>query len=50
MHTTKTAKAIHRDTNAFEVGKFNGPVIADHYVFDVAAAIDERADLSPRFV
>jgi len=50
MHTTKTAKAIHRDTNAFEVWKLNGPVVTDHYVFHVAAAIDERADLSPRFV
>jgi ABC-type molybdenum transport system ATPase subunit/photorepair protein PhrA len=50
MHTTKTAKAIHRYTNAFEVGKFKAPVITDHYVFHVAAAIDESADLSPGFV
>jgi hypothetical protein len=50
MHTTKTAEAINCHANAFEVGKFDAPVITDHYVFNMAAAIDERADLSPRFV
>ncbi|HEY2974193.1 MAG TPA: hypothetical protein VGJ48_16885 [Pyrinomonadaceae bacterium] len=50
MQTTKTAKAIHRDPNAFEVGEFNTPIITDHYVFNVAAAIDKGADLSTCFV
>jgi hypothetical protein len=50
MHATKTAKTIHSDTNALEVGKFDTPIITDHYIFHVAAAIDKRSDLSACFV
>jgi hypothetical protein len=50
VHATKTAKTIDGDTNAFEVGKFDVPIIADHHVFHVAAAIDERPDLASGFV
>ena len=50
VHATKSAKTIDGDANAFEVGQFDAPVVADHHVFDVAAAIDQRADLSPGFV
>ena len=45
MDATKAAKARDRNTNAFEVGQFDAAVIANHYVFNVAAAIDKRADL-----
>jgi hypothetical protein len=50
VHATKTAKAIHCHTNAFEVGKFNAAIITYHHVFNVAPAINKRADLSPCFV
>jgi len=50
MHATKSAKAIDGGTLAFEVREFDAPVVADHDVFDVAAAIDERADLPASFV
>ncbi|HEV7474129.1 MAG TPA: hypothetical protein VGN90_08770 [Pyrinomonadaceae bacterium] len=50
MHTTKTTKTIDGNANAFEIGKLNATIIADHHVLNVAAAIDERSDLAACFV
>jgi hypothetical protein len=50
MNTTEAAETGRRNSNAFEVGKFDASVIADHYVFNMAAAIDKRPDLSTGFV
>ena len=50
VHATQAAKAIDRHTYAFEVRQLNPTIVANHDVFNVAAAIDERADLSSSFV
>ena len=50
VHATQTAKAVDSRADAFKVGQFDAPVIANHHVFNVAAAIDERADLPACFV
>ena len=45
MYATQTAKAIDGDTNAFEIREFDPSIVTNHYVFNMPAAIDERADL-----
>jgi len=50
VNATQTAKAINCDANAFEIGKFDASIVADHHIFNMAAAIDKRADLPPCFV
>jgi hypothetical protein len=50
VHATQPTKAIDCDPNAFEVGKLDAAIVAHHHVFNVAAAIDERADLPACFV
>jgi hypothetical protein len=50
MDTTQSAKAIDRDTNAFEDRQFNATVIANHHVLNVATAIDQRPNLPAGFV
>ena len=50
MNTAKATKPAAGYANAFEVWKFDAPVIANHYVLDVAFAINQGADLSSGFV
>jgi hypothetical protein len=50
MHATEPAKAIDGNANAFEVRQFNSPVVANHHVFNVAAPVNECADLSANLV
>jgi hypothetical protein len=50
MDTAKATKPPSGHANAFEVWKFDAPVVADHDVLDVAFAIDQGADLSSGFV
>ena len=50
MYAAKTTKAVNGDAYAFEVGKFNSSIVADHHVFNVTAAIDEHSDLPAYFV
>jgi hypothetical protein len=50
VHASQAPEAIDGDSNAFEVRKFNAAVIADHDVFDVAAAINQRSDLPASLV
>ena len=50
MQATKAAKAIDGNTNALEVRKLDASVITYHNVFNVAAAINKRTDLSPCFM
>jgi hypothetical protein len=45
VDASQTAEAINGDTNTFEIGKFNPSIIANHHVFNMAAAIDKRANL-----
>ena len=40
VHATQTTKAIDRDTYALEIRKLNAAIVANHYVLDVAAAVD----------
>lgn len=46
MYTTKTAKPSRGDAHAFEVGKLDAAIIADHHVLNMSLAIDERTDLT----
>jgi hypothetical protein len=50
VQAAQSAEAIDGDADTFEVRKLDAPVISNHHIFDVTTAIDERADLSPRFV
>jgi hypothetical protein len=45
VNAAQPAKAIDGDTNALEIWKLNPTVVTNHYVFNMPAAIDERADL-----
>ena len=50
VYAAQAAKAIDCDTNAFEIRKLNPSIVTNHYVFNMPAAIDERADLPPYLV
>ncbi|MGB7921796.1 MAG: hypothetical protein WCF57_00995, partial [Pyrinomonadaceae bacterium] len=50
VHAAQAAKAIRRHARPFQIGQLNPPRIPDHDVFDVAFAVDERADLAARLV
>lgn len=50
MDAAESAKSTRSDAHAFEVGKLDAFVVADHYVLDVALAIDQRADLPACFM
>lgn len=50
MNAAESAKARSGNTNAFEIGQFDPPIITDHHVFNVATAVDKGANLSTRFV
>ena len=50
MHAAQTTEAIDRNTNTFEIGKFDAPIIANHYVLNMPTTIDERPDLSSYLV
>jgi hypothetical protein len=50
VHAAKSAKASGGDANTFEIGQFNAPIIADHYVLDMSLAVDEGTDLAACFV
>ena len=50
MNAAKAAKPAGSDANAFEIGKLDAFVVADHHVLNVAFAIDEGADLPACFV
>jgi hypothetical protein len=48
MHAAQAAKTVCRDARAFQIRQLNSPRIADDDIFDVAFAVNQRADLSPR--
>ena len=50
VNATQPAEASGGNTNAFEIGQLDPPVIADHHILDAAFAIDQRANLPPGFV
>ena len=50
MDATESPKTRDRNTNTLEVRKFDAAIIAHHHVFNVAAAIDKRSDLSTGLV
>jgi tetrahydromethanopterin S-methyltransferase subunit A len=50
VNAAQSAEAIYCDTNTLEVGKLNASIVTHHDVFNMSAAIDERADLSPNFM
>ena len=50
VHAAQTAKPINRRAHAFEIRQLNAPVVANHYVFNMSTAIDQRADLSACFM
>ena len=50
VQTAQSAKASFADTHALEVGQNDAARVPDDDVFDVAVAIDERADLPVDFV
>ena len=45
MNAAKAAKPAGSDADAFEIGKLDAFVVADHHVLDVTFAIDECSDL-----
>jgi hypothetical protein len=47
MNTAQAAEAARSNADSFEVGQFNAPVVAYHYVFNATLAIYENANLSP---
>ena len=50
MDATQTAKTIDGDTDTFKVRQLNPAMVANHHVFNVSAAIYQRADLSARLM
>ena len=50
MDAAQSAEPARSDAHAFEVGKLDAFVVADHHVLNVALAIDESAYLPARFV
>ena len=50
MDTAKSAKSPRGHTNTFEIGQLDASIVADHHILDMPLTIDERSDLSSRFV
>src|SRR5438045_6644888 len=50
VDASQTAEAITCHAHALEIGQLNAPRIADNDVFDVAFAVDERANLAISFM
>src|SRR5882724_1617575 len=50
VYATQATKTIDGYPNALEIRKLNAAIVADHYIFHMAAAIDQRANLPARFM
>lgn len=50
MHEAQAAKAIRRHARALKIGKLYPARIADHNIFNIAFAVNERANLPAGFM
>jgi hypothetical protein len=50
MDKAQPAETVGGDAHAFQIRQFNTAVVAHHYVFNVTFAVDQRSNLTSRFV